>query len=212
MKVMAPEVWQGDAASFASDVYSLGATLYELLCLQPAFDGDGSTPRGDMVTVLRAILLDPEAEQGIKLREPFLRYLHMNRGLNVTSSDGTWPGYGYIAQFLTQQHVLSAPSVFNFYLPNFSPAGELGDGGLTAPEFQITDASTIVGMTNLIAYSLFSLAGPFITRIGIDWGPTEEAGLGSTGVPFVIGEAIPEGVEGDIQCLFVETAEPFVEK
>ena len=120
-----------------------------------AFEGDGSTPRGDMANVLRAILLDPEAEQGIKLREPFLRYLHMNRGLNVTSSDGTWPGYGYIAQFLTQQHVLSAPSVFNFYLPNFSPAGELGDAGLTAPEFQITDASTIVGMTNLIAYSLF---------------------------------------------------------
>ena len=92
-----------------------------------AFEGDGSTPRGDMVNVLRAILLDPEAEQGIKLREPFLRYLHLNRGLNVTSSDGTWPGYGYVAQFLTQQHVLSAPSVFNFYLPNFSPAGELGD-------------------------------------------------------------------------------------
>lgn len=120
-----------------------------------AFEGDGTTPRGDMVNVLRAILLDPEAEQGIKLREPFLRYLHLNRGLDVTSSDGTWPGYGYVAQFLTQQHVLSAPSVFNFYSPNFTPAGDLGDAGLTAPEFQITDASTIVGMTNLIAYSLF---------------------------------------------------------
>ena len=121
-----------------------------------AFEGDASTPRGDMVNVLRAILLDPEAAQGIKLREPFLRYLQMNRGLNVTSSDGTWPGYGYVAQFLTQQHVLSAPSVFNFYLPSFSPAGELSDSGLTAPEFQITDASTIAGMTNLIAYALFS--------------------------------------------------------
>jgi uncharacterized protein (DUF1800 family) len=120
-----------------------------------AFEGDGIAPRGDMVNVLRAVLLDSEAEQGIKLREPFLRYLHMNRGLNVTSSDSTWPGYGYIAQFLTQQHVLSAPSVFNFYSPNFSPAGELGDAGLTAPEFQITDASTIAGMTNLIAYALF---------------------------------------------------------
>ncbi len=30
-----------------------------------------------------------------------------------------------------------------------------------------------------------------ITRLGIDWGPSVEAGLGSTGVPFVIGEAIP---------------------
>jgi type II secretory pathway component GspD/PulD (secretin) len=33
-----------------------------------------------------------------------------------------------------------------------------------------------------------------ITRLGIDWGPTEEAGLGATGVPFVIGEPLPEGV------------------
>jgi len=33
-----------------------------------------------------------------------------------------------------------------------------------------------------------------ITRLGIDWGPSEEAGLGATGVPFVIGEPIPEDV------------------
>jgi type II secretory pathway component GspD/PulD (secretin) len=30
-----------------------------------------------------------------------------------------------------------------------------------------------------------------ITRLGIDWGPSEDAGLGATGVPFVIGEALP---------------------
>jgi type II secretory pathway component GspD/PulD (secretin) len=30
-----------------------------------------------------------------------------------------------------------------------------------------------------------------ITRLGIDWGPSEDAGLGATGVPFVIGEAFP---------------------
>jgi general secretion pathway protein D len=37
-----------------------------------------------------------------------------------------------------------------------------------------------------------------ITRLGIDWGPTEDPGLGATGVPFIIGEAIPEGVETGI--------------
>ncbi len=31
-----------------------------------------------------------------------------------------------------------------------------------------------------------------ITRLGIDWGPSEDPGLGATGVPFVIGEGIPE--------------------
>ena len=35
-----------------------------------------------------------------------------------------------------------------------------------------------------------------ITRLGIDWGPVEEAGLGGTGVPFVIGEAVPAGAPG----------------
>jgi len=30
-----------------------------------------------------------------------------------------------------------------------------------------------------------------ITRLGIDWGPSEDPGLGATGVPFVIGEAVP---------------------
>jgi type II secretory pathway component GspD/PulD (secretin) len=31
-----------------------------------------------------------------------------------------------------------------------------------------------------------------ITRLGIDWGPSEEAGLGATGIPFIIGEALPD--------------------
>lgn len=121
-----------------------------------AFAGSGGAPRGDMQAVLRAILTDPEAQSGLRLREPFRRYLAMNRSLHAGTDDSTVPGAGFVAQFLTQQHVLSAPSVFNFYLPQFRPAGPIGDQGLTAPEFQITDASTIVGMTNLVAYTLYA--------------------------------------------------------
>jgi len=121
-----------------------------------AFNGDGGTPRGDMQTLIRAVLLDPEAGSGARLREPFRRYIALNRSLEVTSGDGTYPGLGYIAQFLTGQNVLSAPSVFNFYSPSFSPTGALGDAGLFAPEFEITNASTIVGMSNLVGYALYS--------------------------------------------------------
>ncbi len=121
-----------------------------------AFAGNGtSVPRGDMKTVLRAVLQDPEAASGIHLREPFLRYVALNRTLHATSSDGTYPALGYLGQFLLQQNVLSAPSVFNFYSPNFAPPGELGQAGRVAPELQITTDSTIVGYANLVAYSLY---------------------------------------------------------
>ena len=120
-----------------------------------AFEGDDETPRGDMKAVLRAILTDPEAESGIRLREPFRRYVALNRSIGVTSDDATLPGLGFIAQYLLEQHVLSAPSVFNFYQPDHIPAGEVGDLGLLGPEFQITNASTLAGMTNLYAFALY---------------------------------------------------------
>jgi uncharacterized protein (DUF1800 family) len=121
-----------------------------------AFAGNAATPRGDMETVLRAVLTDPEAASGIRLREPFLRYVALNRGVGVVSDDGTYPGFGYVAQFLLEQFPLSAPSVFNFYLPDYAPPGELRAASRVAPEFQITTQSTVVGMTNLLAYAIFS--------------------------------------------------------
>jgi len=120
-----------------------------------AFNGNAATPRGDMIAVLRAVLSDPEARSGIKLREPFLRYVALNRILHAHGTDTTFPGLGYLAQFLVQQHVLSAPSVFNFYSPGYSPPGELGAAGLVAPEFQITTDSTIVGVSDLMAYAIY---------------------------------------------------------
>ena len=121
-----------------------------------AFAGNSTgTPRGDMKAILRAVLLDPEAPSGIHLREPFLRFVALNRILHATSDDGTYPAVGYIAQFLLQQHVLSAPSVFNFYSPAFSPAGELERGGLVSPEFQISTASTVVGLADLVAFAIY---------------------------------------------------------
>ncbi|XOV82007.1 MAG: DUF1800 family protein [bacterium] len=121
-----------------------------------AFAGGDGIARGDMKHIIRAVLTDPAAEQGLRLREPFRRYVALNRSLGAWGDDNTAPGLGLVGQFLTQQFVLSAPSVFNFYLPDFLPSGELGDGGFVAPEFQITNASTIIGMTNLVAYALYS--------------------------------------------------------
>lgn len=129
---------------------------------------DTNGVRGDMRAVVRAVLTDPEAsnpprpDEDGRLREPLVRFISMARQLNATAEDGLFYNNGFLQQFFLRQHPLSAPSVFNFYLPNHSPAGALADAGLVAPEFQITDSTTIVAMTNLVD---FAVLGDFVMDI-----------------------------------------------
>ena len=132
-----------------------------------AFNGDTTGVRGDMRAVIRAVLLDPEATAAAdpsssfgKLREPVVRYASILRQLGATSADGYIFNTGYVLQELGKQHPMSAPSVFNFYLPAHSPAGEIANAGLVAPEFQITTSNSVIGMSNLIDYMLL---GDFVT-------------------------------------------------
>jgi len=126
-----------------------------------AFDDDGTGVRGDMRAVIRAVLLDPEAlappdpqGTGGKLREPLLRVTAILRQFEVDSPGDFYFNSGFLVENLLRQHPLSAPSVFNFFLPAHSPAGDLAAAGLVAPEFEITTSSTIVGMTNLVDYAI----------------------------------------------------------
>ena len=117
-----------------------------------------------MERVLRAILLDSEATAGPdasstfgKLREPFLRYMALLRQLNARPESGTIFGaLGGLVRFTTGQHVLESPSVFNFYSPAFVPSQAFGAAGLVAPEFQITTANKVIGVSNLTATALFN--------------------------------------------------------
>lgn len=147
-----------------------------------AFDGDESGVRGDMQAVLRAILLDREALAPVasianfgKLREPLLRALALLRQFNVSSPDGFYASTGFFIQEQLNQHPLSSPSVFNFFLPAHMPVGEIASAGLVAPEFQITNSSTIVGVTNLVDIVLSSgiandLRTPPFQRAELDLG------------------------------------------
>lgn len=56
--------------------------------------------------------------------------------------------------------------MFNFYLPDFSPLGEVSQAGLVAPEFQILTDSTAVNTAN----QLFSLSFCWWTAAGQPWG------------------------------------------
>jgi uncharacterized protein (DUF1800 family)/tellurite resistance protein len=107
-----------------------------------------AAPRGDLGRTVKAILLDPEARDPVmmadpefgKLREPFIKAVNVARAFNATSSNGWY----YLDAFILDhaQEPLKAPSVFNFYLPHYSPPGPLAEAGLVAPEFQIVNASS----------------------------------------------------------------------
>jgi hypothetical protein len=119
-----------------------------------AFDNNGQGVRGDLRAVLRAILLDPEARGDAKtaadygkLREPALLVTNVARALNG-ASDGV-----YLLQQATAmgQSVFQAPSVFNFYPPNFQAPGTSLDG----PPFKIMLTGTILNRANFANRILF---------------------------------------------------------
>ncbi len=128
------------------------------------FNNNGRGVRGDMRAVIRAILLDDEARNGHldnprtfgRVKEPILR------------ATGIWRGIGYLMQVpfggpsLTDLSFLKtlpldAPSVFNFYRPDFSPPGILASNGLVSPESELLDIAGIVNMgSSFTSFSLFA--------------------------------------------------------
>ncbi len=125
------------------------------------FDDNGKGVRGDLMAVARAILLDPEARKGHlkspetfgKLREPIIRQAHLWRALDGHPKKGNYVEDAY-PEYFHGQAPLRAPSVFNFFRPDYSPPGEVSDAGLVAPEFQITNETYITRSANGIFYLL----------------------------------------------------------
>jgi uncharacterized protein (DUF1800 family) len=130
------------------------------------FANNGSGQRGDMLAVIKAILLDQEArnpafivdpEHG-KLREPFLRVTHLLRAFNFVVPPHVLPyNFPFATAAALGQYPLSAPSVFNFYLPDYEPPGVIGGAGLVGPEFQILNSDSGVKTLNAF-YSVIERA------------------------------------------------------
>jgi uncharacterized protein (DUF1800 family) len=128
------------------------------------FANNGSGVRGDMKEVIKAILLDEEArsvaaynqENGGKLKEPFLRFKQVAKSLPVLSHRGRFWNNGYNMVWDQGQYPMHAPSVFNFYSPDFQPVGDLVDLGLEAPEFKIHNTSTSLKYFNKVNEWAFS--------------------------------------------------------
>lgn len=122
------------------------------------FNNNGSGVRGDLKAVVKAILLDPEARDCAAennpsfgmLREPFVRYMNLLRGVPLTTTGGVYRNVMNRVYDRTEQRPLNANTVFNFFMPDYSPDGELKDAGKVAPEFQLLNSQTLTGYVNAL--------------------------------------------------------------
>ena len=148
-----------------------------------AFGDNGAGVRGDMKAVIRAVLMDPEARDAAKLadprwgklREPMVRYANFMRAFDVKSSGGLYKIWN-LEDTLSSvgQNPLRAPSVFNWFRPDYSPPGPVSAMGLVAPEFQITHETTTTGYANFMAEATVRQNTWFRDNVMAQYGPTTD--------------------------------------
>ena len=126
--------------------------------ISSVFEDNGNGVRGDLKSVVKAILLDPEARscawlndpvQG-RLREPITRYTQFARGIGMDNELGLFWNTGQPFMEKVGQHPLHSQTVFNFYLPDFQPNGPISDQDLVGPEYQIHNTKTSIGYVNAV--------------------------------------------------------------
>jgi uncharacterized protein (DUF1800 family) len=126
------------------------------------FENNGLNERGDLGDVLKAVLTDQDATTAPslvagdtygKLREPLLRLTAMWRAFNAVPAKadayGEVPmtgGVNILGAF--GQAPLEAPTVFNFYPPDFEQQGALADAGKVSPEFALINEASVYALGN----------------------------------------------------------------
>ena len=129
----------------------------------------GAGVRGDMQATIAAVLMDPEARADPadksntsgKIREPILRFIHWARAFDASTvtPQHTGPLWDASPPDALAQHPYRSPSVFNFYRPGYvAPGTESGAAGVTAPELQIMNASSVAGYANFMTYFIYAFA------------------------------------------------------
>ena len=126
----------------------------------------GTGRRGDLKATLAAVLFDPNARSADhrlansfgKIREPLIRFANWARAFNAESVTPEFMLLLWDTAEVTTlaQHPYRSPSVFNFYRPGFiAPATFTGAAGLTVPELQLVNASTVSSYVNFMTYFIF---------------------------------------------------------
>ena len=124
------------------------------------FENNGQGDRGDLGDVIKAILLDTEARTVPasatygKLHEPLLRLTAVWRAFGAVAPVADQYGEikmtgGQNFQGSFGQAPLEAPTVFNFYSPDYEQQGTLADANAVAPEFEILNEASVYSTGNM---------------------------------------------------------------
>ncbi len=156
------------------------------------WDDNGRGVRGDIGAVVKAILLDREARtlgtrmKDGKMSEPMLRLARIMRAFALPpSSNPPLLGRYFMWNALDEigQWPMQAPTVFNFFTPNYAPAGPILQAGIVAPEFEITTELTATDTAN---YFFEGVTNGFYTnassRIMLDFAPLTQLWSAPTAV------------------------------
>ena len=120
------------------------------------FNNNGNGVRGDMGALVKAILMDGEAractplsdDSNSKLKEPLIRYMQFTRAVDKYNPyDYLW-NVNWNFAYLAQQDLFNSNSVFNFYLPDHQPNGDIAQQDLFAPEYNLHNTLTAPGYIN----------------------------------------------------------------
>lgn len=124
--------------------------------------GDGKY--GNLGAMLAAIVLDREARSVVldadpsfgSLREPLIKLMAFLRAMKFKSRDAVKEVSLLDLRNSIGQMPHGAPSVFSFFLPDYSPPGSVKEASLVGPEAQVQTTPTLVGFLNGI-FSLVDL-------------------------------------------------------
>lgn len=140
-----------------------------------AFNNDGNGVRGNMETVVRAVLTDPEARdcnfitdsRNGKMLQPLERILQLYKAFDISTPSGKYwfsdnaTVYNYI-----EQAFLFAPSVFNFFSPFYAEGEYVAPNNMVSPEFQVLHSTSGIYYINLIETGLKVAPNVNLTAIG----------------------------------------------
>jgi len=156
-----PRYIEAMANAFRTGRYSVGSVSF------------GSGTYGDLGAMVACVVLDREARTPLldadpsfgSLREPLLKYMGLMRSMDFRKTKDVLVDFTWAVGAKIGQMAHDIPSVFSFFLPEYSLQGPIDRASLVAPEGQVLTSTRIVDSLNaylsLIKYGLSQCWGGF---------------------------------------------------